>query len=83
MKRNSNAGIFPSRSYEISRRGGVWYLGVPIGTLTAGLVQARATTSLDGVHGLSGWRSANYYFSHATITNLISFEDGCISFVAS
>ncbi|KAH8889117.1 major facilitator superfamily transporter [Thozetella sp. PMI_491] len=44
------------RRHEISRRGGIWYLGVPIGTLTAGLVQAGATTSLEGINGLSGWR---------------------------
>ncbi|KAH8681872.1 vitamin H transporter [Xylariales sp. PMI_506] len=44
------------RRHEISRRGGVWYAGLPLGTLTAGLVQAGATTSLDGVNGLSGWR---------------------------
>ncbi|EFX06126.1 major facilitator superfamily transporter [Grosmannia clavigera kw1407] len=44
------------RRYEISRRGGIWYIGLPIGTLTAGLVQAAATQRLDGVHGLAGWR---------------------------
>lgn len=44
------------RRYEISRRGGIWYIGLPIGTLTAGLVQAGATARLDGVHGLAGWR---------------------------
>ncbi|KAL5389214.1 hypothetical protein DPSP01_002527 [Paraphaeosphaeria sporulosa] len=44
------------RGHEISRRGGIWYTGLPLGTLTAGLVQAGATRRLDGLHGLSGWR---------------------------
>lgn len=44
------------RGHEISRRGGIWYTGLPLGTLTAGLVQAGATRRLEGVHGLSGWR---------------------------
>jgi hypothetical protein len=48
------------RGHEISRRGGIWYTGLPLGTLTAGLVQAGATRRLDGVHGLSGWRYVCY-----------------------
>ncbi|OAA58120.1 major facilitator superfamily transporter [Niveomyces insectorum RCEF 264] len=44
------------KRFEIARRGGIWYTGLPIGNLTAGLVQAAATTSLDGVNGLAGWR---------------------------
>ncbi|KAF2640925.1 vitamin H transporter [Massarina eburnea CBS 473.64] len=44
------------RGHEIGRRGGMWYAGLPLGTLTAGLVQAGATRTLDGVNGLSGWR---------------------------
>jgi hypothetical protein len=34
----------------------MWYVGLPLGTLTAGLVQAGTTKSLEGVHGLAGWR---------------------------
>lgn len=63
------------RGHEISRRGGVWYTGLPLGTLTAGLVQAGATRQLDGVHGLSGWR-------HVLLSQMVEFADlgldGCI-----
>jgi MFS family permease len=44
------------RGDEISRRGGVFYVGLTTGTLTAGLMQSAATTHLDGLHGLAGWR---------------------------
>lgn len=44
------------RSDEIARRGGIFYLGNTLGTLTAGLIQAGASARLDGVHGLAGWR---------------------------
>ena len=44
------------RSDEIGRRGGLFYIGLTLGTLTAGLLQSAATTYLDGVHGLPGWR---------------------------
>ncbi|KAI0123601.1 major facilitator superfamily domain-containing protein [Xylariales sp. AK1849] len=44
------------RSDEIGRRGGMFYVGLTLGTLTAGLLQAAATTYLDGVNGLAGWR---------------------------
>ena len=44
------------RGDEINRRGGVFYVGLTTGTLTAGLLQSAATTHLDGVHGLAGWR---------------------------
>ncbi|KAH6653203.1 major facilitator superfamily domain-containing protein [Truncatella angustata] len=44
------------RSDEIGRRGGIFYVGLTLGTLTAGLLQSAATTYLDGVHGLAGWR---------------------------
>ncbi|KAF0327765.1 putative transporter SEO1 [Colletotrichum asianum] len=44
------------RSDEIGRRGGTFYIGLTLGTLTASLLQAAATTYLDGVHGLRGWR---------------------------
>lgn len=44
------------RGDEISRRGGVFYVGLTLGTLTAGLIQAGASSSLHGVNGLAGWR---------------------------
>ncbi|KAF2659110.1 MFS general substrate transporter [Lophiostoma macrostomum CBS 122681] len=44
------------RGDEIARRGGVFYVGLTLGTLTAGLIQAGASSRLDGVHGLAGWR---------------------------
>ncbi len=44
------------RSDEIGRRGGIFYVGLTLGTLTAGLLQAAASKNLDGVNGLAGWR---------------------------
>ncbi|KAF9637273.1 Major facilitator superfamily [Lasiodiplodia theobromae] len=44
------------RGTELGRRGGVFYVGLTLGTLTAGLIQSAATSTLEGVHGLSGWR---------------------------
>ncbi|OHE93828.1 HK97 family phage prohead protease [Colletotrichum orchidophilum] len=44
------------RGDEIARRGGIFYVGLSLGTLTAGLIQAGASARLDGVHGLAGWR---------------------------
>lgn len=44
------------RGDEIARRGGVFYVGLTLGSLTAGLIQAGATSSLHGVNGLAGWR---------------------------
>ncbi|KAJ6108563.1 hypothetical protein N7523_009886 [Penicillium sp. IBT 18751x] len=44
------------RCDEISRRGGLFYVGLTLGTLTASLIQAGTSSSLDGVNGLSGWR---------------------------
>lgn len=44
------------RSDEIGRRGGTFYVGLTLGTLTASLLQAAATTYLDGHNGLAGWR---------------------------
>lgn len=41
---------------EIGRRGGIFYVGLTLGTLTAGLLQAAASRSLDGVDGLASWR---------------------------
>ncbi|KAB5582994.1 major facilitator superfamily domain-containing protein [Coniochaeta sp. 2T2.1] len=59
------AAFFPAMHYifgawyrgdEIARRGGVFYVGLTLGTLTAGLIQAGASARLDGVNGLAGWR---------------------------
>ncbi|ORY14520.1 major facilitator superfamily transporter [Clohesyomyces aquaticus] len=59
------AAFFPAIHYifgswyrgdEIARRGGCFYVGLTLGTLTAGLIQAGASSRLDGVHGLAGWR---------------------------
>ncbi|KAF5023280.1 hypothetical protein F66182_4661 [Fusarium sp. NRRL 66182] len=44
------------RGDEIGRRGGIFYVGLSLGTLTAGLIQAGASARLDGVNGLAGWR---------------------------
>lgn len=44
------------KSDEISRRGGVFYTGLTLGTLTAGLLQGAASKHLDGIGGLAGWR---------------------------
>lgn len=44
------------RGDEIARRGGVFYVGLTLGTLTAALIQSGASSRLDGVHGLAGWR---------------------------
>lgn len=61
----SQAAFFPAihfifgswyRGDEIARRGGVFYVGLTLGTLTAGLIQAGASSRLDGVNGLAGWR---------------------------
>ncbi|KAF3054068.1 MFS transporter (Seo1) [Didymella keratinophila] len=59
------AAFFPAIHYifgswyrgdEIGRRGGFFYVGLTLGTLTAALIQSGATSRLDGVHGLAGWR---------------------------
>ncbi|KAF2703626.1 MFS general substrate transporter [Pleomassaria siparia CBS 279.74] len=44
------------RGDETGRRGGVFYVGLTLGTLTAALIQSGASSKLDGVHGLAGWR---------------------------
>ncbi|CAG7921607.1 unnamed protein product [Penicillium olsonii] len=53
-------GWFEVRSWyrgdEIARRGGFFYVGLTFGTLTASLIQAGASSRLDGVNGLAGWR---------------------------
>ncbi|RAH72463.1 putative MFS transporter Seo1 [Aspergillus aculeatinus CBS 121060] len=59
------AAFFPGMHYifgawyrgdEIARRGGCFYVGLTLGTLTASLIQAGASSRLDGVSGLAGWR---------------------------
>ncbi|KAF1847832.1 MFS general substrate transporter [Cucurbitaria berberidis CBS 394.84] len=59
------AAFFPAIHYifgswyrgdEIGRRGGFFYVGLTLGTLTAALIQSAASSQLDGVHGLAGWR---------------------------
>ncbi|KAF1943939.1 MFS general substrate transporter [Clathrospora elynae] len=44
------------RSDEIGRRGGTFYVGLTLGTLTAALIQSAASSQLDGLHNLAGWR---------------------------
>lgn len=44
------------RSDEVGRRGGAFYAGLTLGTLTASLLQAAAAAHLDGRAGLPGWR---------------------------
>ncbi|KAJ6172585.1 hypothetical protein N7470_001652 [Penicillium chermesinum] len=44
------------RGDEIGRRGGIFYVGLTLGTMTASLIQAGTTDRLDGVNGLAGWR---------------------------
>ena len=45
-----------SRGDELGRRGGVFYVGQMLGTLTAGFIQSGASANLDGVRGMAGWR---------------------------
>ncbi|OLN96997.1 putative transporter SEO1-like protein 1 [Colletotrichum chlorophyti] len=47
------AAFFPAMHYLF---GGIFYIGLSLGTLTAGLIQAGASARLHGVHGLAGWR---------------------------
>lgn len=54
------------RSDEVGRRGGVFYTGLTLGTLTASLLQAAAMEYLDGHDGLAGWRWA--FIINAIIT---------------
>ncbi|TIA13627.1 MFS general substrate transporter [Aureobasidium pullulans] len=44
------------RGDETNRRGGVFYVGLTLGTLTASLIQSACSANLDDVHGLAGWR---------------------------
>ncbi|ORY88672.1 major facilitator superfamily domain-containing protein [Leucosporidium creatinivorum] len=44
------------RKDEIARRGGIFYLGLNLGTLTSGLLQSATLRGLDGHLGLAAWR---------------------------
>ncbi|KAF1363434.1 MFS general substrate transporter [Lizonia empirigonia] len=79
------AAFFPAIHYifgswyrgdEIGRRGGFFYVGLTLGTLTAALIQSGATSRLDGVHGLAGWRWM--YIICSIITIPIGFLGLCV-----
>jgi MFS family permease len=55
INRSSSTGSW-YRGDEYGRRAGFFYVGLTLGTLTAALIQSAASSSLDGVHGLAGWR---------------------------
>ncbi|KAK7416066.1 MFS transporter (Seo1) [Neonectria magnoliae] len=59
------------RSDEIGRRGGFFYIGLTLGTMTASLLQGAATEYLHGVNGLVGWRWA--FIINAVITLPLAF----------
>lgn len=59
------------RSDEVGRRGGMFYTGLTLGTLTASLLQAAAMEYLDGRNGLAGWRWA--FIINAIITLPLAF----------
>ncbi|EXJ79749.1 hypothetical protein A1O3_08032 [Capronia epimyces CBS 606.96] len=44
------------RADELGRRGGIFYIGLTLGSLTSGLIQSSASANLEGVAGLAGWR---------------------------
>lgn len=44
------------KAHEIQRRGGIFYMGLMLGSCTAGLLQGAIYDNLNGVHGLAGWR---------------------------
>ncbi len=77
---SSKASYFPGihfvlgswyRSDEIGRRGGTFYVGLTLGTLTASLLQGAASTYLDGIRGLAGWRWL--FIINAVITLPLAF----------
>ncbi|KAF7556503.1 hypothetical protein G7046_g6275 [Stylonectria norvegica] len=59
------------RGDEIGRRGGSFYVGLTLGTLTASLLQGAASKYLDGVHNLPGWRWL--FIINAVITLPLAF----------
>lgn len=64
------------RGDELGRRGGVFYVGQMLGTLTAGLIQSGASANLDGVRGMSGWRSVPDAFISKSRHQLTLLIDG-------
>ncbi|KAF4774807.1 major facilitator superfamily transporter [Colletotrichum scovillei] len=59
FEKKSNADLNTGswyRGHEIARRGGIFYTGLNLGTLTAGLIAAGASHRLEGVNGMAGWR---------------------------
>ncbi|RDW71495.1 hypothetical protein BP6252_08058 [Coleophoma cylindrospora] len=44
------------KGHELGRRGACFYIGLALGTASAGFLQAAAISNLDGVNGLQGWR---------------------------
>lgn len=44
------------RPDEINRRGGLYYCGLNLGSLTSGLLQGQIFETLNGRFGLPGWR---------------------------
>lgn len=63
----TGAGVYPLtvsgswyRGDEIARRGGMFYVGLSLGTMTAGFIQSSASATLEGVHGLAGWRWSTF-----------------------
>lgn len=66
------------RGHEIARRGGIFYTGLNLGTLTAGLIAAGASHRLEGVQGMSGWRAYHFHFiSHDCQTFAINALHAC------
>lgn len=54
------------RSDELFKRAGVWFVSSNLGSFIGGYMQAAAHETLDGVHGMAGWR-------------WLFIIDGCIS----
>ncbi|KAK9479025.1 major facilitator superfamily domain-containing protein [Lipomyces japonicus] len=59
------------KAHEIQRRGGIFYFGLMLGGSTTGLLQSAVLKSLDGVHGIAGWRWV--FIIDAVITIPIGF----------
>jgi MFS family permease len=57
------------RGDELGRRGGIFYVGQMLGSLTAGLLQSGASAHLDGLRGMAGWRY-DFHFQpkHSVLT---------------